>query len=335
MKFEIERKTRNYNFLELIKGFNYVLNSESANKSLTKSDEYLLTGGLIGESSIDKIIDALYYDFDNPESIQTTNLGLIDKNDNGDLVLAKNKKIQPPPTKEEVAYIKYLLDNGSLGLYLNKAETEVLSKNIDTYFKNINLQIPNISSHFIIKGKSNDNDSLFEIKDKFEHIKKIIDSDKSMMFSYFYNGKSAQIVAKPKSFLFSQLDERFRVKAQTKTAVKTFYLRNMSDIKESDTEFNNAFCNSKKELVFTCKNEANTIERITARFSDYEKTVHHNSKKDVVEYHIFYEDNPQERNRILIRLRYLITRINIISSERDIIKSEAKESLENYKKGYF
>lgn len=327
MIFSVAPKSRNYNFLELIEKYNILIDNHQNNLPLTNKEQYSFIDDLIGGDSVDLLLTAL---FNEQENFESENLGLLEW-DGVKYYLAKKKKILPPPTKEEAAYVNYLLNKGDFDLFLNDSEKNLLQDNINTYFDNIKIKIPDINSYFFEKGASISSDNLAKIKDNFNLIFGAIKKNKAVHFKYFYNGRYEILAAKPVKFVYSQLDRRMKAKMHIGGFLKTFYLSNMSEMYECDDniELSNKI-DEEKELIITCKNEANIVERITARFSDYQKEVHFNEKKNTVEYHIFYNDNINERNRVLIRLRYLSSRITVLSDEKEILKDEAKQLLEIY-----
>lgn len=330
MKYNVSYKCRNYNFLELIRSYNNLIENHKSNEPIDNVAKYALTQNLLGDASVETICEALLYD---GYETETESLGLLEKGDDGKYYLSKNKKILPPPTKEETAYINYLLNNGSFDLFLNNGEKKLLQDNISLYFKNVKMQIPDFSKHFIKKGDSASADELLKIKNNFDMLNKAIKNDKAVCFTYFYNGKYETITAKPASFVFSQLDRRMKAKMHIDSCLKTFYLANMTNLKETEHSVKTATGQVEiSELVFICKNEANIVERVTARFSDYQKEVHFKEKNNTIEYHIFYNDNVNEHNRIMIRLRYLSSRIDVKSKEVIELKREAQKTLALYKK---
>lgn len=321
-------KCRNYNFLQLIKSYNELISKQPSNMPISILQRYRMTENLLGDDSVDLLGNALFYD---GEKIETRSLGLFE-GVKGKYYLAQNAKIFPPPSKEEVAFVNYLLNNEDFDLFLNQDEKKLLQRNIISYFANLNMEVPHFSQYIVEKGAPKTADRLMDIKEKYEVICVAIKNDRTLRFTYYYNDTYKTVIAKPVSFVFSQLDRRMKAKMHIDGVLKTFYLSNMSKLVICDDPVQLAAGSEQiRELVISCKNEANIVERVAARFSDYQKEIHFDIKNNTLKYRIFYNDNVNEHNRILTRLLYLSSRITVQSDEVNELKAIAKKALEQYR----
>lgn len=329
MNFNIERQQRNYNYLELIRVYNKTLNKYGEQKDFNKRDFYAFIEKLKGLNTADEIYDALLpdaEDIDNPNKLE-----LFYETEENRYRLAKSQRILPPASKEEAVAVYSMLNSGNLDLYFEKQE--VVKSNVLQYFKNINTAPIDINDYIEVKGRSKLRDADSEIKENFKTLQTAIEKNNFVEFRYCKGKEPVWITVFPVKIIFSQLDERYRLKAVCRdNGYKTFYLSLMEELhilNEKAFDFN-PITEKKKELVFCFKDERNLAERVCARFSDYKKQIKYSSKDKTITYAVQYDDTPLENNRIINRLLSLGRHIDIKSEEKAIIKERAKKALAQY-----
>lgn len=330
MILKIDRQQRNYNFLEIIKGFNSAL--DKYGKQGEMDNMYSFNFNPIGTENAEKIYDALSPTVEESEN-DIASLDLFYK-DNGKYYFSKDKKIKPVNTREEVAVIYSMLLNGDFDLYLDINEKENLKSNINAFFDNLGEHTIDIFSYIDNKGKSILSDNLAELKPIFHTIKKAIELNQFLKITY-NKDKCVNFEIQPIRLIFSQLDERIRVSAFSSDGIcRTYYLSYIQDIKILKTKPFEPFSFSPPKLnilKFSFKNHHNLPERIAARFSNYKKEIRYNKNNNTITYTIEYEDNPKENSRILNRLLSVGNHISIQTSEKELIKQEAQKALSLYK----
>lgn len=329
-----ERKQRNYNYLTIISKYNKLLSTTPDKKITHKQFEDFkkeLSINLLGFDSVEAILNSIVDDSDEAND----NLALFTEDESG-YTLAIEDKISPVASKEEALIVFSMLNNGDFDLFLSDEQRNNIKNNIDKYFDNLSMQPINLYDYIEDKGKSLCADNLKEIKDTFDILKETVESKKTVKISYYFNDVYNEHIIMPIGFVYSQLDLRMRVKAYCEdSTLQTFYISNIKKVEVIDDihfEISNAGAEY-KELVFSFENSNNRAERIAARFSDYRKSVKLNKKKNIITYHVFYENNPTESNRIFYRLRSLGRGINIQTEEKGRVVADAKKALENYKNG--
>lgn len=330
MKFNIERQQRNYNYLELIREYNLALDKYGFNKSFNKRDFYELTKNIKGFDSADEIFEALIPnndDIENPNKLEL--FYEIGQNEYG---FSKNRKIKLTATKEEAVVVYSMLNNGDFDLFFDK--TEVVKSNLEKYFENLDLLPLDINSYIETKGQSKCADCLSDIKENFEMLKTAIKEKRFVHFVYQKGNDPITLCVFPVEIIFSQLDERFRLKSICDdNRFRTFYISYMSNLRLLDDKpfILSALEEKQKELVFQFCNEKGLEERVCARFSNYEKQVHFDKNKNVIIYRLKYNDNPLESSRIISRLLSLGSNVQILSNERKTVCEIAKKALALYR----
>ncbi len=332
MIFNIERQQRNYNYLEIIRGFNKAFETYGEDKVFNKRDFYSFTEYIKGMDSVEEIYEAL---LPNEQNIEDPNqLELFYKTGEDKYHFSKSSKILPVASKEEVVAIYSMLKNGDLDLYLNESVKSSIESNLEKYFENIETSPVNINDYIVNKGVSKSKDSIERIKDIFHTIQSAIHNKQFVNFEYNKRGIPINTTVFPVEIVFSQLDECFRLKANCDdNKNRTFYLSYINNLKLlNEKPFNvNERLETTKVLAFEFKNEKGLPERVCSRFSDYKKQIKFIQDKNIITYRIEYLDTPLERNRVISRLLSLGSNIKITSEEKNIVKTKAKKALELYK----
>ncbi len=331
MVFNIDRQQRNYNYLKTIKAYNSLLDDGKLDKNLKKKVFYSLLQELKGYDSAEEIRRAIAPEDICDNSQSDLELFYLDGVDN--YKLAKNKKIRPVASKEEAMVIYSMLNNGDFDLYTD--DLNPIKNNLKSYFINVGIRPFDYMNFVTIKGKSIVADRIADIKNKHQIIEQAIKDEKFIKFDYYKKEPADKnICVFPKNLVYSQLDERFRVKAYCYDGrYRTFYLSLMdnlsvTDIKPFDVK---EIIEESKTLIFSFKNEKGLPERVCARFSDYKKQIKYNKKKNELTYSVEYIGNPLESARIINRLLSLGSNLDIKSDERLIVQERAKKALALYK----
>lgn len=330
MMLEITRKQRNYNYLSLIKKYNSLFREKKNTGEISKSEFYDLCSDLIGEDSIDNISESIVLSENN---IDDNSLELLSpvQNSKDKYIFLKQSEILLAPSKEEVSIIYSMLKNGDFDLFLDK-EKAIIEDNIETFFQNIGKRKFDLFGLIEVKGKSKEADTLNSIRDVFQKLHNAMQNKKSVSITYSFNNKEYINNITPFAFVFSQLDQKMRVRAYLDgEKVRTYYLsyikevRMIEDIPQKDISHP-----TENVLKFSFENKFNLAERVAARFSDYDKSIIYDRKNNIISYSVKYPSNPLERNRIMNRLLSLGKKINIESQEKEEIRTIAKKALENY-----
>lgn len=327
MKLSVDRQQRNYNFLELVKGYNSALSKDPI--PLYINSVFDLNCNLIGMESADKIYDALTPSNKNIDNNKSS-LDLFYES-NGKYYFKGKQKILPVATKEEAATLYSMIKKGDFDLYLDDSEKNILFNNIDSYFNNINEKPLDLFSYIEEKGESHIADNLLEQKDKFKVL------NDAVKFNLFANikYKGEYIDVQPVKIEYSQFYKKLILNAFISDGTyKKYYFESINEaklLKNPTFEAYKNFVPKINKLVFSFENNYNLPERVAARFSDYQKEIHYNKNTDSILYIVDYEDTPQEKENILSILCSLGKRISIQSEEKSIVKAEASKALAQYK----
>lgn len=331
MILKVDRQQRNYNFLEIIRCYNLAL-KQNREKGYIDSI-YNLDLDLIGMEYADRIYEALTPTLDQTDENKTS-LDLFYKS-NEKYFFSSEKPILPVATVEEVGVIYSMLKKGDFDLYLDENEKVLLEKNIKQFFVNLGCDSIDLYSFIDIKGKPAYADNLNKIKDTFFILHQAINQSKQLRITYI-NEKKQIIDIQPIELIFSQLDEKMKIKAFSADGkIEMYYLDDIDKIEilnEPSFSLSDIVEPKTRKLKFTFENDYNLPERVAARFSDYQKEIHFNKKANTLTYIVDYEDTPIEKKKIIRYLCSLGKRVNILTDEKEIIKSEAQKALKNYSK---
>ena len=338
MKLEVYYKQRNYNFLELIRHYNKIIDKFGAMNYITDKDYNRFVkdvkSSFIGNNAKQSVSDLLLATDDFEDSYN-----LFHHTDDYYYIL-KEKKITPPASKEEALIVYSMLQNGDFDLFIDNALKEKLSENLNEYFDNKYFKRKSINPFNLYdfveeKGKSLQADNINDIKSNYEDLRKAIDNKITVKFNYHYNDKVTEYTIRPVGFIYSQLEQKMKVKGlMSKNRVQFFYISYIDDLRMVNDESIKYTALKKPEkfheLVFSFENTKGLAERVAARFSDYKKRIDYDKFANKITYHIFYQNTPNENNRVLYRLRSLGKNIKVLGKDGERIKKDAKKALALY-----
>ncbi|KHD36705.1 hypothetical protein NL50_09275 [Clostridium acetobutylicum] len=260
------------------------------------------------------------------------------RKDNDKYISKLNSSIKTPVTKLQKAWLKSILHDKRIKLFLDKAELETLYKSLSDVEPLFDI---NDFYYFdIFSDGDNYNDPIYI--NNFRFILNALKNKKAITVS-FKSGRGINTNGNffPIKIEYSSKDDKFRlhcfsINARKSLTPQVINVGRISSVKlykstltfYLDTSIYEKMARCTEPVVIEISNERNALERCMLNFSDFEKYTEYNKTSNKYITHIYYNKN--DETELLIRILSFGPVIKVLGPEKFLnsLKKRLKKQLE-------